>query len=90
MKSNNGTWYQSILGSGLTTLSAVVGQTWDVNTIAGYVSLGFTVLVGIVTIAYTLYCWIRKSKENKNVTTEDVSELMDKLDEIQKKLPKVK
>ena len=62
-----------ILGIGLQAIFTAV-QTDEV---LRWISFGFTLLSVILTIAYNIWRWYRKSKEDGKITMNEVDELVD-------------
>ena len=52
------------------------------NEVFQYISLGLTILSTIVAIAYTIYNWWRKAKEDGKITKEEVDDLVDDINQI--------
>lgn len=71
-----GSW----IGTGLTTLSTVINA--EVRDIISWV---VTLIVGIITIAFTLYTWYKAAKKDGQITKEEVKELTDELNKIKNK-----
>ena len=78
-------WTGSIFGGILTAL-----QT---DQVFQYISLGLTILSTLVAIAFTIWKWWKKAKEDGKITKEEVDELgqilNDGAKEIKTNLPKV-
>lgn len=47
------------------------------NEVMQYINLSITILVGIVTIAYTIFKWYKKAKEDGQITKDEVEELIE-------------
>lgn len=62
-----------ILGIGLQAIFTAV-QTDEV---LRWISFGFTLLSAILTIAYNIWRWYRKSKKDGKITMNEVDELVD-------------
>lgn len=62
-----------ILGIGLQAIFTAV-QTDEV---LRWISFGFTLLSVILTIAYNIWRWYRKSKEDGKISMKEVDELVD-------------
>ena len=52
------------------------------NEVFQYISLGLTILSTLVAIAYTIYNWWRKAKEDGKITKEEVDDLVDDINQI--------
>ena len=64
----------SWLGTGLTVASAVFNA--EVRDIISWV---ITIIVGLVTIGFTLYKWFKKANADGNITEDEIKELTDEL-----------
>lgn len=62
-----------ILGIGLQAIFTAI-QTDEV---LRWISFGFTLVSVILTIAYNIWRWYRKSKEDGKITMDEVDELVD-------------
>jgi type VI protein secretion system component VasK len=62
-----------ILGIGLQAIFTAI-QTDEV---LRWISFGFTLLSVILTIAYNIWRWYRKSKEDGKISMDEVDELVD-------------
>lgn len=62
-----------ILGIGLQAIFTAI-QTDEV---LRWISFGFTLVSVILTIAYNIWRWWRKSKENGKISMDEVDELVD-------------
>ena len=62
-----------ILGIGLQAIFTAI-QTDEV---LRWISFGFTLVSVILTIAYNIWRWYRKSKEDGKITKDEVDELVD-------------
>ena len=62
-----------ILGIGLQAIFTAI-QTDEV---LRWISFGITILSALITIAYNIYKWWRKSKEDGKISMNEVDELVD-------------
>ena len=62
-----------ILGIGLQAIFTAI-QTDEV---LRWISFGITILSALITIAYNIYKWWRKSKEDGKISMDEVDELVD-------------
>lgn len=62
-------------GSGISTVLTIT-QT---NEVFQTVQLIFSILAFLVTIAYTVWKWYKKAKQDGKITTEEVEELFNNL-----------
>ncbi len=53
----------------------------QVDEIIRWVNLGLTILTGIVALSYRIYVWYKKAKEDKKITSDEVKELTDIVNE---------
>lgn len=63
---------------------SVVGSIFtavQTNEIFQYISLILTILSTLVAIAFTIYKWYKKAKEDGKITEEEVEELKDDIKE---------
>ena len=47
------------------------------NEIMQYIQLGLTILATLVSLAYSIYKWVKKAKQDGKITSEEVGELHD-------------
>lgn len=59
-------------------LSNTVTQT---NDTMQTVNMVITIVVGVVTLAYTIYKWYKKAKADNKITKEEIEELIDDVKE---------
>lgn len=83
MKSSN--TYQGVLGTILTGVSALFGEL-STNEVYTWISIVLTTLTAVVTIAYTIYSWVKRATADKKVTVEELQELEAELEELKKKI----
>ena len=74
------TFIVSWFGTGLTTLSTVINA--ELRDIISWI---LTLIVGLMTIAFTIYSWYKKAKADGKITADEVKELTDELKDIQDK-----
>lgn len=63
----------NILGIGVQAIFTAVQS----DEILRWISFGITLLSALITIAYNIYKWWRKSKEDGKITMNEVDELVD-------------
>lgn len=68
------TWSGSLFGT--------IGTAIQTDEVFRYISLGLTILSTIVAIAYTIWKWWRKAKEDGKITEEEVKELVDDVHQV--------
>lgn len=71
-----GSW----IGTGLTTLGSVINS--EVRDIISWI---ITLIVGLLTIAFTIYTWYKKASADGKITKDEVKELTDDLKDIKDK-----
>ena len=55
-----------------------------------YVNLVITILIGIVSLSYTIYRWYKKAKEDGKISSDEIEELKNNIvDELNKTKDKV-
>lgn len=64
----------TMLTGGIVCLTNTATQE---NPVLQYINLGITILVGVVTIAYTIFKWYKKAKEDGEITKDEVEELIE-------------
>ena len=47
-----------------------------------YIQLGFTILSTIVALAYTIWKWWRKAKEDVKITEDEIDDLMEDVNQV--------
>ena len=62
-----------ILGIGL----QAIFTAFQTDEVLRWISFGFTLLSAILTIAYNIWRWYRKSKKDGKITMNEVDELVD-------------
>lgn len=77
MKHDYLSWIGSVFGTILTAVQS--------DQIFQYISLGLTILSTLVAIAYTIWKWWRKAKEDGKIDEEEVKDLVDQIDDVVKK-----
>ena len=59
------------------------------NTVLQYVIVALPVLAALVSIAYTLYKWVKRATADKKISQEEVDELMAIIEDGSKEIAKV-
>ena len=77
MKHDYLSWVGSVFGTILTAVQS--------DQIFQYISLALTILSTLVAIAYTIWKWWRKAKEDGKIDEEEVKDLVDQIDDVVKK-----
>lgn len=68
-----------VMATGVATcLTGSVSQT---NETMQIINLVITCVVGVVTLAYTIYKWYKKAKSDGKITKEEVNELIEDVKE---------
>lgn len=50
------------------------------NELMQWISLALTILTTILTLAFTIYKWVVKAKEDGHITPDEIQELIDEID----------
>lgn len=77
MKHDYLSWIGSVFGTILTAVQS--------DQIFQYISLALTILSTLVAIAYTIWKWWRKAKEDGKIDEEEIKDLGDQIGDILKK-----
>lgn len=68
-------------GDGLLAIFTAV----QIDAIMKWISLALTILTTIVTLAFTIYKWWRKAKEDGKIDEEEIEQLIDIVDDAKDK-----
>ena len=69
---------KEIIGSATGTALSLIGTTTQTQEVLQYISLGITIIGGILTIIMSILAWYKNAKKDGKITQDEIEDIIQK------------